>query len=46
MFGPGLVCDRFQFIQPLPDFVGHRALGLSHIAVDQKEGGEQLSKIC
>ncbi len=42
MFGPGLVCDRFQFIQPLPDFVGHRALGLSHIAVDQKEGGEQL----
>ena len=42
MFGPGLVCDRFQFIQPLPDFVGHRALGPSHIAVDQKDGGEQL----
>ena len=42
MFGPGLVCDRFQFIQPLPDFVGHRALGLSHVAVDQQEGGEQL----
>lgn len=42
MFGPGLVCDRFQFIQPLPDFVGHRALGPSHVVVDQHEGGEQL----
>lgn len=42
MFGPGLVCDRFQFIQPLPDFVGHRALGDSHVVVDQRDEGAQL----
>ena len=42
MFGPGLVCDRFQFIQPLPDFVGHRALGASHVVVDQRDEGAQL----
>lgn len=42
MFGPGLVCDRFQFIQPLPDFVGHHLLGQSHLVVDQRDGGAQL----